>query len=57
MAKRECSCCGKDMGEQVPYENQLTLLDICRDCRKENERLNDKAKNRRIREFLVTSGR
>ena len=52
MAKKICFNCGKDMGEQQPYELKLTLTDVCKKCKTAIE---TEKKNKRVREFLLIS--
>lgn len=51
MAKKVCFNCGKDLGEQQPYELKLTLVDVCKKCKTAIETAK---RNKHTREFLLT---
>ena len=53
--QKVCFNCGKNLGEQEPYENKQTLVDVCKSCRVTLEKAN-KEKRVRTEKYMLQGG-
>ena len=54
MPKKLCGNCGKDMGEHEPYEDKMTLVDICKRCVIALNKIHERSRQKNIAKFLLT---